>query len=209
MTPSLASILNSITGVKVLLIPTKVISEPAGDLEARVVVRSNVLFESYRLVRKIVDHLPVSELTVKVPRRIPEGETICRVEAPRGELFYFMRSNGTDKPDRIKVREALDLFASLYRDPADPAALLATLGLERLTLSPTTRLAVLVGFLGAFTTFSTFGYETLSLMREGDLARAGLNVAASTARIANIAGPPCCRLACRMSGVLTNRFGRR
>ncbi len=33
-------------------------------------------------------------------------------------------------PDRIKVREALDLFAALYRDPADPAVLLEALGLE-------------------------------------------------------------------------------
>ena len=39
-----------------------------------------------------------------MPRRIPEGETISRVEAPRGELFYFIRSNGTDKPERVKVR---------------------------------------------------------------------------------------------------------
>jgi NADH-quinone oxidoreductase subunit D len=27
-----------------------------------------------------------------------------RVEAPRGELFYFVKSNGTDKPERVKVR---------------------------------------------------------------------------------------------------------
>jgi NADH-quinone oxidoreductase subunit D len=84
--------------------PVKLITEPAGDLEARFVVRINELYESYRLVRKIVDHLPAGDLTVKVPRRIPEGETVSRVEAPRGELFYFMRSNGTDRPDRIKVR---------------------------------------------------------------------------------------------------------
>jgi NADH-quinone oxidoreductase subunit D len=86
------------------MFPVKLVTEPAGDLEARFVVRINELYESYRLVRKIVSKLPDSELTVKVPRRIPEGETISRVEAPRGELFYFMRSNGTDKPDRIKVR---------------------------------------------------------------------------------------------------------
>jgi NADH-quinone oxidoreductase subunit D len=86
------------------MFPAKLVTEPAGDLEARFVVRINELFESYRLVRKIISKLPESELTVKVPRRIPEGETISRVEAPRGELFYFMRSNGTDKPDRIKVR---------------------------------------------------------------------------------------------------------
>ena len=76
----------------------------AGDLEARFVVRIEELYESYRLVREIVDHLPEGELTVKVPRRIPEGETISRVEAPRGELLYFLKSNGSDKPERVKVR---------------------------------------------------------------------------------------------------------
>jgi fluoride exporter len=54
--------------------------------------------------------------------------------------------------------------------------LLATLSLERWSISPTTRTAVLIGFLGAFTTFSTFSYETLALMREGAVWRAALNV---------------------------------
>lgn len=57
--------------------------------------------------------------------------------------------------------------------------LLATVALERLTLSPTSRTALLVGFLGAFTTFSTFGWETLQLLRDGDLVKAGLNVGLS------------------------------
>jgi len=35
---------------------------------------------------------------------VPEGEVISRVEAPRGELFYYMRSSGGVKPDRVKVR---------------------------------------------------------------------------------------------------------
>jgi NADH-quinone oxidoreductase subunit D len=39
-----------------------------------------------------------------MPRRIKAGETISRVEAPRGELFYFIKSNGTDTPQRVKVR---------------------------------------------------------------------------------------------------------
>lgn len=86
------------------LFPTKTITEPAGDLEARFVVRINELFESYRLVREIVEHLPAGDLAVRVPRRIPEGETISRVEAPRGELLYFIKSNGTDMPERVKVR---------------------------------------------------------------------------------------------------------
>lgn len=84
--------------------PVKIITGTNGDLEARFVVRIEELFESYRVVRELVDHLPEGELSVRVPRRIPEGETISRVEAPRGELLYFMKSNGTDKPERIKVR---------------------------------------------------------------------------------------------------------
>ncbi len=48
--------------------------------------------------------MPAGELEVRLPRRIKPGEAISRVEAPRGELFYFLKSNGTDKPERIRVR---------------------------------------------------------------------------------------------------------
>ncbi|MER3514017.1 MAG: hypothetical protein C4310_06195 [Chloroflexota bacterium] len=48
--------------------------------------------------------MPPGEISVRMPRRIKEGETISRVEAPRGELFYFIKSNGGESPERIKVR---------------------------------------------------------------------------------------------------------
>jgi CrcB protein len=41
------------------------------------------------------------------------------------------------------------------------------------------RQLVAVGFLGSFTTFSTFGLETFALLRDGDFVAAALNVAAS------------------------------
>jgi ech hydrogenase subunit E len=84
--------------------PVKLITAEAGDLEARFEVRIHELFESYRVIREILDRLPDGELTARMPRRIPEGETVSRVEAPRGDLFYFIKSNGTDKPERVKVR---------------------------------------------------------------------------------------------------------
>lgn len=43
-----------------------------------------------------------------------------------------------------------------------------------------TRLLVLVGILGGFTTFSSFGWETFELLREGLLLRAALNVMGQT-----------------------------
>ncbi|MBP7227952.1 MAG: nickel-dependent hydrogenase large subunit [Longilinea sp.] len=84
--------------------PVRLVTDEAGDLQARFVVRMKELLESYRLIREILDHLPTGDLTVRAPRRIPAGETVSRVEAPRGELFYYIKSNGTDMPERVKIR---------------------------------------------------------------------------------------------------------
>jgi CrcB protein len=43
-------------------------------------------------------------------------------------------------------------------------------------LSPELRFGITVGFLGGFTTFSTFSYETVRLMEEGSMLAAGANV---------------------------------
>ncbi|MDO9085504.1 MAG: nickel-dependent hydrogenase large subunit [Anaerolineaceae bacterium] len=81
-----------------------IITDATGDLEARFVVRIKELYESYRIIRLVLENLPSGDLTTRVKRRIPEGEVISRVEAPRGELFYYIKSNGTEMPDRVKVR---------------------------------------------------------------------------------------------------------
>ncbi|MBN1146318.1 MAG: nickel-dependent hydrogenase large subunit [Anaerolineales bacterium] len=84
--------------------PVKVILAESGDLEARFIVRIEEMIESCRLIREVLERFPEGELSARVPRRIKPGETAYRVEAPRGELFYFIKSNGSDQPERVKVR---------------------------------------------------------------------------------------------------------
>jgi len=66
---------------------------------------------------------------------------------------------------------------------------LAAVAEEKFLLGPNARLLLMVGFCGAFTTFSTFMFETANLMRDGQTLRAFVNVAGSV-----IVGFLCLRL---------------
>ena len=57
---------------------------------------------------------------------------------------------------------------------------LATVFLDRPEINIALRLGIAVGFLGAFTTFSAFSFESVQLMLNGTVWRAALNVAANT-----------------------------
>ncbi len=51
--------------------------------------------------------------------------------------------------------------------------------LQHLWVSPEWRLAITIGFFGAFTTFSSFGWETIHILQDGEFTRAAIYVAAS------------------------------
>jgi NADH-quinone oxidoreductase subunit D len=48
--------------------------------------------------------MPDGPIRMRLPNTPPRGEAVSRVEAPRGEDIHYVRSNGTDKPERYKIR---------------------------------------------------------------------------------------------------------
>ncbi|MCJ7614549.1 NADH-quinone oxidoreductase subunit C [Candidatus Bathyarchaeota archaeon] len=85
-------------------IPFNVISYNECDTWARLMVRADEVLESLDIIDYALSHLPGGRLRVRVQRKIPEGEAVSRVEAPRGELIHYVKSDGTAYPYRVKVR---------------------------------------------------------------------------------------------------------
>ncbi len=82
----------------------RVILDYEGDVWARTLVRIQEALESVHLCHQLLKNLPDGPLAVKVPRRVPAGEAVSRAEAPRGELIYYIRSDGSEQPARLKIR---------------------------------------------------------------------------------------------------------
>ncbi len=85
-------------------IPFDVITDNHCDVYGRTIVRLKELMEAYKIIRWAVKNLPEGPLVVKTSRKIPAGEAVSRYEAPRGEDMHYVKANGTDKPERVKVR---------------------------------------------------------------------------------------------------------
>ena len=81
-----------------------VITDKHCDVYGRTLVRVGELMESYKMIRQILANLPDGPLAVKAPRKIPAGQALSRYEAPRGEDVHYVKSNGTEKPERVKIR---------------------------------------------------------------------------------------------------------
>jgi membrane-bound hydrogenase subunit alpha len=84
--------------------PLKVVTYDGCDVGGRMLVRIDELMESAQIIRQCLQRLPAGPLKVKVGTKVPSGEAVSRVEAPRGELIHYVRSNGTDQPERFKAR---------------------------------------------------------------------------------------------------------
>jgi NADH-quinone oxidoreductase subunit D len=82
----------------------RVITANEGDVWACTLVRTLEIVESLRMCRQLLHELPEGPLAVRAPRRVPPGQVVSRCEAPRGELLYYVRSDGSERPARVKIR---------------------------------------------------------------------------------------------------------
>jgi membrane-bound hydrogenase subunit alpha len=81
----------------------KVISQPEGDVFAKAVVRLLEVLEAIKMCREAVKKLPEGPIALEI-KEIPAGEGCGRAEAPRGETFHYVRSDGGNRPIRHKIR---------------------------------------------------------------------------------------------------------
>jgi NADH-quinone oxidoreductase subunit D len=106
-----------------------------GDTYDRYLVRMEEMRQSVRIIRQCLDRLPDGPVMAKVPKVIkpPAGEVYFSVEGPKGELGYYVVSDGSDKPYRLRVRPAcfinLQALPELVRGHliADMIAVIGTL----------------------------------------------------------------------------------
>jgi len=112
-------------------IPTR----DAGDCFDRYAVRMQEMRQSVRIIEQALDRIPRGPIIAKVPKILkpPPGEVYVSIEAPKGELGYYIVSDGSDQPYRVRVRPPSFLNLQALRQMArgvlvaDVVAILGTI----------------------------------------------------------------------------------
>jgi NADH-quinone oxidoreductase subunit D len=106
-----------------------------GDTYDRYLVRIAEMHQSVRIIRQAIEGLPQGPIMAKIPKVLkpPVGEVYVSIEAPKGELGYFIVSDGSTQPYRVRVRppsfinlQALDVMVK-GQLVADVVAVIGTL----------------------------------------------------------------------------------
>ena len=77
-----------------------------GDCYDRYMVRIKEMQQSCKIIKQALQQIPSGEVMAKIPKKIrpPVGEVYVRSESSRGDMGFYVVSNGTDKPYRLKMR---------------------------------------------------------------------------------------------------------
>ncbi|MFC1753179.1 nickel-dependent hydrogenase large subunit [Thermoproteota archaeon] len=91
-----------------------VITQEDGDVFAKAVIRILETFESINIVMQCLQKMRSGPIDADV-KDVPPGEGIGHTEAPRGETFHYVRSDGTNRPIRHKVRAPTFMNLPTYK----------------------------------------------------------------------------------------------
>jgi len=109
--------------------------ETSGDCMARAAVRIKEIEQSFSILEQLVAGMPAGPVSIPIKGVPPVGECFARLEQPRGEVIYYVKSNGSRNLDRFRVRTPT--FANI---PAMVEAMigasLADVGTIILTIDP-------------------------------------------------------------------------
>jgi len=78
-----------------------------GDIYDRFLIRYDEIRSSIKILQQAIDNIPKGEVLANKPAykfKMPKGEAYGRVEGPKGELGFYVVSDGTDNPYRYHVR---------------------------------------------------------------------------------------------------------
>jgi len=81
----------------------QVITMKDGDIFSRTAVRLLEIIESTKIIRQCLKQMPQGAIAADV-REIGRGEGVGQHEAPRGEVIHYIRANGSNYPERHKIR---------------------------------------------------------------------------------------------------------
>ena len=95
------------------------------------IVRLNEILNSIDMCNNILEGLPEGEIFTKIKGK-PKGEAVVRFEAPRGELMYYVKGNGSAMLERVRIKtptfSSIPSFSHIFigQDYADAPAILAS-----------------------------------------------------------------------------------
>lgn len=104
-----------------------------GDCWDRHIVRMKEMIQSIRIIEQLIDGIPEGPHRAKVGKVIkpPAGEAYSRTECPRGELGFYIISDGTGKPYRVRCKSPCFMNIATLNDLSQGvmvADLIATIG---------------------------------------------------------------------------------
>ncbi|SJZ53652.1 nickel-dependent hydrogenase large subunit [Consotaella salsifontis] len=84
--------------------PLEVRTFDDGDVWSRAMIRLHEAQNAIAIIRSCLKELPGGAVNLGTKLDIPPGHAVAKAEAPRGELIYYLKTNDTEQPERLKWR---------------------------------------------------------------------------------------------------------